>query len=163
MIKVKRIDHVAIATGDRDLEARRLGSLFGLCVGPSEHVASQQTEVTFLFADAAATGQTNPVTSGIPARVPPCEAALEIISPASPAGNPGLARFLDSRGPGLHHICFEVDDLPGALAALKAGGVRLIDEAPRPGARGHLVAFIHPASTGGVLFELCATPNGAQA
>ena len=163
MIKVKRIDHVAIATGDRDLEVRRLGGLFGLSVGPSEHVAGQQTDVTFLSPRPTPAAQADHGTPAIQPAPPSCEAALEIISPAGPTGNPGLARFLDHRGPGLHHICFEVDDLPGALAALKAAGVRLIDEAPRPGARGHLVAFIHPASTGGVLFELCATPNGAQA
>jgi methylmalonyl-CoA/ethylmalonyl-CoA epimerase len=167
MIKVKRIDHVAIATGDRDHEARKLSALFGLCVGASEHVAGQKTDVTFLIPDTADIAKADPTTpdpsTGRSARLPPCASALEIISPAGPTGNPGLARFLDRRGPGLHHICFEVDDLPGALASLKAAGVRLIDEAPRPGARGHLVAFIHPASTGGVLFELCATPNGAQA
>jgi catechol 2,3-dioxygenase-like lactoylglutathione lyase family enzyme len=99
--------------------------------------------------------------------------AIEVISPAAPtalaegaagtagAGNPGLSRFLERRGPGLHHICFEVEDLPAALASLKQGGIRLIDEVPRQGARGHLVAFLHPASTGGVLFELCASPHGA--
>ena len=80
------------------------------------------------------------------------DAAVEI---CAPAGNAALERFLARRGPGLHHVCFEVDDLSGALATLKAAGVRLIDETPRPGARGHLVAFLHPAATGGVLFELC--------
>jgi methylmalonyl-CoA/ethylmalonyl-CoA epimerase len=58
-------------------------------------------------------------------------------------------------------VCFEVEDLPAALASLKAAGVRLIDETPRAGARGHQVAFLHPAATGGVLFELCATGHGA--
>jgi len=87
-------------------------------------------------------------------------AAVEIIASA---GNEGLDRFLAARGPGLHHVCFEVDDLPAALATLREAGVRLIDETPRPGARGHLVAFLHPASTGGVLFELCAPPHGAPA
>ena len=135
MIKVKRIDHVAIAVGDRDTSAGALAGLFGLTPGAREHVAAQKTDVAFLNAGAD------------------CDAALEIIAPA---GNDGLARFLDRRGPGLHHVCFEVDDLPGALASLKAAGVRLIDEAPRPGARGHQVAFLHPASTGGVLFELCS-------
>ena len=119
--------------------AAHLGNLFGLAAGAREHVAAQQTDVAFL--DCA-------------------DAALEIIAPA---GNAGLARFLDRRGPGLHHVCFEVDDLPEALAALKAAGVRLIDEAPRPGARGHLVAFLHPSATGGVLFELCARAPGAHA
>jgi methylmalonyl-CoA/ethylmalonyl-CoA epimerase len=70
---------------------------------------------------------------------------------------------LDKRGPGLHHICYEVDDLPATLASLKAAGVRLIDEAPRLGARGHWVAFLHPAATGGVLFELCAANHGERA
>jgi methylmalonyl-CoA/ethylmalonyl-CoA epimerase len=149
MIKVKRIDHVAIAVRDRDAASSALADLFGLCPGAREHVAPQKTDVAFLHPapDAAAA---------------PADAALELIAPA---GNESLGRFLDQRGPGLHHICFEVDDLPEALASLKAAGVRLIDESPRPGARGHMVAFLHPASTGGVLFELCAPapPHGAKA
>lgn len=144
MIKVKRIDHVALAVRDRDGSCGALADLFGLCAGAREHVAEQMTDVAFLHTDAAA------------------EAVLELIAPA---GNEGLERFLDKRGPGLHHICFEVDDLPAALASLKAAGVRLIDDVPRPGARGHQVAFLHPASTGGVLFELCApaSSHGAKA
>lgn len=140
MIKVKRIDHVAIAVADRDACAQSLGDLFGLALGAREHVADQATDVAFLNAG-------GPTMD---------DAALEICAPAGTAGNEGLLRFLDRRGPGLHHVCFEVDDLPGALAALKAAGVRLIDEQPRPGARGHQVAFLHPAATGGVLFELCS-------
>jgi methylmalonyl-CoA epimerase len=81
----------------------------------------------------------------------------------APAGNAALERFLARRGPGLHHVCFEVEDLGGALATLKAAGVRLIDETPRPGARGHLVAFLHPAATGGVLFELCEPAHAGSA
>jgi methylmalonyl-CoA/ethylmalonyl-CoA epimerase len=142
-IKVKRIDHVAIAVADRDGAAAALAATFGLSAGARERVASQQTDVAFLHAGGAD------------------DAALEVCAPAAPDGNPSLARFLDRRGPGLHHVCFEVDDLPGALAALKAAGVRLIDETPRPGARGHQVAFLHPAATGGVLFELCATGSPA--
>jgi len=144
MLKVKRIDHVAIAVRDRDGSSGALADLFGLCPGAREHVAEQKTDVAFLHTAADA------------------EAAIELIAPA---GNEGLERFLDRRGPGLHHICFEVDDLPAALASLKEAGVRLIDDVPRPGARGHLVAFLHPASTGGVLFELCApaSPHGAKA
>jgi methylmalonyl-CoA/ethylmalonyl-CoA epimerase len=140
MIKVKRIDHVAIAVADRDAAARDLSLMFGLGAGAREHVASQRTDVAFLHAGAEE------------------DTALEICAPAG--GNAGLERFLARRGPGLHHICFEVEDLPGALSALKAAGVRLIDEAPRPGARGHMVAFLHPAATGGVLFELCAPHPG---
>jgi methylmalonyl-CoA/ethylmalonyl-CoA epimerase len=136
MIKVKRIDHVAIAVGDRDQAGVRLQGLFGLSEQAREHVADQQTDVLFLGC-AGAGGDT----------------AIELVAPA---GNPGLQRFLDRRGPGLHHVCFEVEDLDGALATLKAAGVPLIDDVPRPGARGHRVAFLHPAATGGVLFELCA-------
>jgi methylmalonyl-CoA/ethylmalonyl-CoA epimerase len=134
MIKVKRIDHVAIAVRDRDGAAQELAGMFGLGAGARERVASQGTDVAFLHAGGDG------------------DAAIEL---CAPAGNASLDRFLDRRGPGLHHVCFEVDDLTGALASLKAAGVRLIDEAPRPGARGHRVAFIHPAATGGVLFELC--------
>jgi len=137
MIKVKRIDHVAIAVAERDAAAASLSALFGLETGAREHVASQATDVTFL----------HPHGSGKQA------AALEL---CAPRGNAALDRFLARRGPGLHHVCFAVEDLPAALAALKAAGVRLIDETPRPGARGHDVAFLHPDSTGGVLFELCA-------
>jgi methylmalonyl-CoA/ethylmalonyl-CoA epimerase len=136
MIKAKRIDHVAIAVADARGTESTLTNLFGLLRGTAERVASQMTDVVFLHAgerDAEGT-------------------AIELICPA---GNASLARFLDRRGPGLHHVCFEVDDLAASLAALRARGIPLIDEAPRPGARGHLVAFIHPRATGGVLFELC--------
>ncbi len=145
MIKVKRIDHVAIAVADRDGCADGLTALFGLAVGAREHVAGQATDVAFLH-PAGADG-------GHPAGADGGQATLEI---CAPKGNASLERFLARRGPGLHHVCFEVEDLRGALATLKAAGVRLIDETPRPGARGHEVAFLHPASTGGVLFELCA-------
>ena len=99
--------------------------------------------------------------------VPGAEAptSIELVAPAAATAqgpsNAGLLRFLDKRGPGLHHICFEVEDLDEALASLKAAGVPLIDEVPRPGARGHRVAFLHPAATGGVLFELCAAGHSS--
>jgi methylmalonyl-CoA/ethylmalonyl-CoA epimerase len=140
MIKVKRIDHVAIAVADRDASTNDLAGLFGLRPGARENVATQKTDVAFLDAGG------------------PDAASLEV---CAPAGNATLERFLAKRGPGLHHVCFEVDDLPAALASLKAAGVRLIDETPRRGARGHWVAFLHPAATGGVLFELCAHGDGS--
>ncbi len=136
MIKVKRIDHVAIAVANRDAAASNLSTLFGLAVGARETVAGQKTDVAFLHPTSATADDT----------------AVEI---CAPAGNAAMERFLARRGPGLHHVCFEVEDLSGALATLKAAGVQLIDETPRPGARGHMVAFLHPAATGGVLFELC--------
>jgi len=74
---------------------------------------------------------------------------LEAATPDSPVG-----RFVERRGPGIHHICFVVDDLDAALDRCRASGIRLIDEAPRMGAEGKRIAFLHPASTGGVLVEL---------
>ena|ERR1043166_2809027 len=74
---------------------------------------------------------------------------LEAESPDSPIG-----RFVAKRGPGIHHVCFAVDDLDGTLARCRTYGVRLIDETPRVGAEGKRIAFLHPASTSGVLVEL---------
>jgi methylmalonyl-CoA/ethylmalonyl-CoA epimerase len=148
MIKIKRIDHVAIAVGDRDAAGTRLQGLFALAEESREHVADQRVDVAFLGCTAA---------PGAPAPT-----SIELIAPAAQEPtNVGLKRFLDKRGPGLHHICFEVEDLEEALASLKAAGVPLIDEVPRPGARGHRVAFLHPAGTGGVLFELCAAGHSS--
>ena len=74
---------------------------------------------------------------------------LEAESPDSPIG-----RFVAKRGPGIHHICFSVDDLDGTLARCRQAGMRLIDETPRLGAEGKRIAFLHPSSTGGILVEL---------
>jgi len=74
---------------------------------------------------------------------------LEAASPDSPIG-----RFVDRRGPGIHHICFAVDDIDAALERCRAAGVRLIDERPRLGAEGKRIAFLHPSATAGVLVEL---------
>jgi methylmalonyl-CoA/ethylmalonyl-CoA epimerase len=74
---------------------------------------------------------------------------LEANTPDSPIG-----KFIAKRGPGIHHVCFAVDDLDGTLARCKAAGVRLIDETPRVGAEGKRIAFLHPGATAGVLIEL---------
>jgi len=74
---------------------------------------------------------------------------LEADTPDSP-----VSRFIERRGPGIHHICFSVDDLDGTLARCRDGGIRLIDEQPRVGAEGKRIAFLHPSSTGGILIEL---------
>jgi methylmalonyl-CoA/ethylmalonyl-CoA epimerase len=79
------------------------------------------------------------------------ETSVELISPR---GNDGLTRFLEKRGPGLHHIAVEVEGIEEAILLLKGLGVPMIDETPRKGARGHKVAFVHPKATGGVLVEL---------
>lgn len=80
------------------------------------------------------------------------ESLVELLEPAEP-GSP-IELFIDRRGPGIHHICFAVDDLDGTLARCRAAGIRLIDETPRIGAEGKRIAFLHPGATGGVLVEL---------
>ena len=80
------------------------------------------------------------------------EAEVELLAPQSP--DSPIARFLERRGPGIHHICYRVADLDGALAACRAAGYRLIDEAPRLGASGRRIAFVHPKATAGILLEL---------
>jgi methylmalonyl-CoA/ethylmalonyl-CoA epimerase len=80
------------------------------------------------------------------------ESLVELLEPD--AGDNPIARFIDKRGPGVHHICFSVDDLDEVLDRCRAAGLRLIDETPRIGAEGKRIAFLHPSSTGGVLVEL---------
>ncbi len=130
MIKIKKIDHVAIAVGDIDAALVKWREVLGVEVREREVVASQKTEAALL---------------------PVGETSIELISPK---GNEGLAKFLEKKGPGLHHVAVEVEGIEGALAFLKGIGVPLIDETPRIGARGHKVAFVHPKATGGVLVEL---------
>lgn len=134
MVKIKRLDHVAICVEDVDQAAEKWRALFDLAPREREVVASQKTEAMLL-----------PLGEGLEAT------SLELIAPR---GNEGLDRFLQKRGPGLHHVAVEVEGIEQAIAALKALGVPMIDEAPRRGARGHKVAFVHPRATGGVLVEL---------
>jgi methylmalonyl-CoA/ethylmalonyl-CoA epimerase len=129
-LKIKKIDHVAIAVPDIDQAAAKWRELFGLDATLREYVEAQKTEAALL---------------------PVGESNIELISGR---GNPGLDKFLEKRGPGLHHVAIEVEGIESALALLKSLGVPLIDETPRPGARGHKVAFLHPKATGGVLVEL---------
>lgn len=130
MLRIKKIDHVAICVRDVDDAIAKYKQVLGLEPQVREVVASQQTEAVLL---------------------PIGETSLELISPR---GNAGLEKFLEKKGPGLHHIAIEVEGIEEALATLKALGVPLVDETPRKGARGHKVAFLHPKATGGVLVEL---------
>ncbi len=86
------------------------------------------------------------------AKLRPGETDIELLQSIGGAGP--IGKFLEKNGPGIHHICLEVDDIEAALAELKASGYRLIDEEPRTGAGGYRVAFVHPKSCGGVLLEL---------
>jgi methylmalonyl-CoA/ethylmalonyl-CoA epimerase len=80
------------------------------------------------------------------------ESEVELLAPDSPDGP--IARFLERRGAGIHHVCYRVADLDAALAACRRAGYRLIDETPRSGAGGHRIAFVHPKATAGILLEL---------
>ncbi|GLC26372.1 methylmalonyl-CoA epimerase [Roseisolibacter agri] len=80
------------------------------------------------------------------------ESLVELLEPARPESP--IGKFIAKRGPGIHHVCFAVDDLDGALERCRAAGVRLIDEVPRLGAEGKRIAFLHPSATAGVLVEL---------
>lgn len=126
-----RIHHVGIAVFDLDEAAARFGVLLGLERGARYELPEFGVKALFL---------------------PLGESSLELLEPVGEAST--VRRFLEKRGEGLHHICFEVEDIDEALAEFVASGARLIDEKPRPGAGGHLVAFVHPKSAHGVLVEL---------
>jgi methylmalonyl-CoA/ethylmalonyl-CoA epimerase len=123
-----KIDHIGIATNDIEQMASIYRDALGLNVIETEEVASQKVRVAML---------------------PVGESRIELLE-ATAADSP-ISKFLAKRGPGIHHIAFKVDDIRAALAELKSKGARLIDEEPRTGAGGCLVAFIHPSSTGGSL------------
>lgn len=138
MLKIKKIDHVAFCVPSLDDAAGPWKALFGVVPGAREVVESQGTEVLPL---------------------PVGDSCVELIAPH---GSESLSRFLQKRGPGLHHIAFEVEGLDEAISMLKSQGVPLIDEVPRRGARGHRVVFVHPKATGGVLVELVEPDPGQR-
>jgi methylmalonyl-CoA epimerase len=125
------LDHIGIAVSNIDEALAFYRDALGLEVDVPEEVPSQRVRAHF---------------------IPAGQAALELLE--ATAEDSPIAKYIAKRGPGLHHITLRVDDIAAALARLKARGVRLIDESPRPGAHGSLVAFIHPASAHGVLVEL---------
>jgi methylmalonyl-CoA/ethylmalonyl-CoA epimerase len=130
MAKIKKINHVAIAVSDVDASLTFWRDALGLTVDHVEDVPSQKATVVF---------------------IPVGESEVELVRPTSE--DTGVAKFLAERGGGMHHLCFEVDDIEGMLADLKTKGVRLINETPLE-LPGRKMAFIHPKSSGGVLVEL---------
>jgi methylmalonyl-CoA/ethylmalonyl-CoA epimerase len=136
MLKIRKIDHVAVCVADIDEAAAKWRAVLGLAPREREVVESQKTEAALL---------------------PVGDTSIELISPR---GNESLARFLEKRGPGLHHIAVEVEGIEQAIALLEGLGVEMIDKTPRRGARGHKVAFVHPRATGGVLVELVEPDEG---
>jgi methylmalonyl-CoA epimerase len=128
-MKKPTLDHIGIAV--KSLEAAKIYQDMGLDVQHVEVVETQRVKTAFL-----AVGDSN----------------LELLEPTSP--DSPIAKFIEKRGEGIHHLCFRVDDIEEHLARLKAAGYRLINEAPVPGAHGCRVAFLHPAAGNGVLIEL---------
>lgn len=133
---VTLLDHVGIAVRSLAERIPLYRDLLGAPLTREEHVASEQVRVAF-FGD--------------------CETHIELLEPVGDEGP--IAQFLQKRGEGIHHICFSVDDIDAALARLRAEGVAIVGEAPRPGAGGCRVAFLHPKSTGGLLIELSEKPR----
>jgi methylmalonyl-CoA/ethylmalonyl-CoA epimerase len=125
------LDHVGIAVADLSTALAFYRDALGLEVTVPEEVASQRVRVRF---------------------IPVGDASLELLEATAPES--AIARFIEKRGGGIHHLTLRVEDIHQALATLRERGVRLIDDTPRPGAENALVAFIHPSATGGVLVEL---------
>lgn len=125
------LDHVAVAVSSLDEAGRLLELLSGRPGSPPETVEAQGVRVAFY-------------------------GTVELLEPLGP--DTPVGRFLAKRGPGLHHIAYRSTDLPADLERLSEQGIELIDSQPRPGARGHVVAFLHPRSTGGILVELVQPP-----
>ena len=128
---ITRLDHIAVATADLQDAVRRFAEDLGLDLAGQADVPSQQTRTAFL-----------PVSG----------TRIELITPMDGAGP--VAKHLEKRGPGLHHLCFESDDLDADVARLRERGWNFLTEAPTDGAHGSRVIFAHPKSGGGVLIEL---------
>ncbi len=126
----KRLDHVGVVVHEIDAAVQTYCEQLGLTLLEQVEIAEQKVVAAFLEGG---------------------NSTIELIAPTDTAS--GTARFLASRGEGMHHVCYEVDDIRATLATLQATGVRLIDETPRQGVHG-LVAFVHPKATHGVMIEL---------
>ena len=135
-MRVKRIDHIGIAIKGIEQAGKFYTDILGLEIEDIEHVSDQRVNVAF---------------------VPVADSEVELLESTDSDGP--VAKYLDSRGEGVQHIAFRVEDIEKALRELKEKGVRLIDQAPRKGAGGAKIAFIHPKETNGVLVELCERGN----
>lgn len=132
-----RIDHIGVAVEDLDAALALYESALRMPVVHRETVSEQGVEAILLDVG---------------------ENHVELLKPLG-ADTP-VGKFLAKKGPGLHHVAYQVEDIEATLASLKASGLRLIDETPRTGIRGSKVAFLHPASTGGVLTEIVQPAEG---
>ncbi len=128
---IKKISHIAVVVPKLEEAMTFWVDALGLTLDHVEHVEAQGVDVAFL---------------------PSGESDIELLRPVDEES--GVARYLQKRGPGMHHICFEVDDIEATLARLKAHNIPLINEEPTFGTGGKKIAFVHPKGTGGVLVEL---------
>ena len=135
-MSVEKIDHIGIAVESIENSLRFYKDLLGLEYIGSEEVAEQKVRIAFLKIG---------------------ESKIELVEPTS--DDSPIAKFLEKRGSGIHHIAIRVDNIEAALARHLEAGARLIDEKPRIGAHNMRIAFIHPKSSDGVLFELCEDPT----
>ncbi len=135
-VKAKGLDHVAIVVRDLEAAIRLYRDKLGLELTQVEEVP-EQSVTTAIYGHGMG--------------------RVELISPTTK--DSGVARYLEKRGEGLHHICLEVEDIEAAMAALREAGAPLIDQTPKPGAGGARVAFVHPKGTHGVLTELRQGPK----
>jgi methylmalonyl-CoA/ethylmalonyl-CoA epimerase len=126
-----RIDHIGVAVEDLDEAIALYGDRLGMPLQHRETVEEQGVEAVLLGVG---------------------DSHVELLRPLGP--DTAVGKFLERRGPGLHHVAYGTDDIDSALDAVRGAGLRLIDERPRTGIRGSRVAFLHPKSTGGVLTEL---------
>ena len=129
-----RLEHIGIAVANLDESEQLLERLLGRGSYKRETVEGQSVTTSFYRAGAG-------------------EAKLELVAPAGGAGP--IQKFLDKRGPGIHHLAFEVDDIAAEMRRLRADGFELLQEVPTEGADDKLVCFLHPRSTNGVLVEIC--------
>jgi methylmalonyl-CoA/ethylmalonyl-CoA epimerase len=126
-----RIDHIGVATDDLDAAVALYEGTLGMPVAHRETVESQGVEAVLLSIG---------------------DGHVELLRPLGP--DTPIGRYLDNKGPGLHHVAYAVDDIDGVLSKLKEAGIEMIDSQPRIGIRQSRVAFVHPRSTGGVLTEI---------
>ena len=131
--RILRVDHIGIAVQDLQQAIDLYTKLFGVGPDSVEEVTDQKVRTAFFAA-----GETN----------------VELLFPTAP--DSPIGRFLDKRGPGIHHVCFAVADIEASLQELASDDFELVDKVPRRGAHNKRIAFLHPRSTGGVLMELSA-------
>lgn len=145
-----RIDHVGIAVSDLDAALTFWQDVMGFVVTHRESNAEQQVEEAMLLPGPSAVQSTPP--GGTDAATPLPPPAVQLLAPTT--NNSAIAKFIDSRGPGLQQIAVAVNDIEAATRRIAAMGIRVLYDAPKQGTAGSLINFLHPSDTGGVLIEL---------